>query len=291
MRLTDHHTLPTRSKPIARTLEHAHPGRRGFALVTVIWGLGLLTLLGTAVIVGARYRAKTATADGMVASTAAAAESAVNLAISAILDPAPDTSFPRRCRLPEGERVDIAVEEEIGKVDLNAANLPTLERFFVGLTRDKALGSRIAQNVVDFRKPPQAGTTAKQAKSSGFSTTMELDQIDGISPAVFRSAARYTTVLSGRAEPAPEAATAALRILMNLDPSRPERRPPALPGSVTIRADVSAPDGSRYIREALVSFGAASGQLYVIREWRRGDVVGEPAKRSDGEVLRACFKL
>lgn len=291
MRLTDHHTLPARSKPIAPAQEHAHPGRRGFALVTVIWGLGLLTVLGTAVIVGARYRAKTATADGMVASTAAAAESAVNLAISVMLDPAPDTSFPRRCRLPEGERVDIAVEEEIGKVDLNAANLPTLERFFVGLTRDKALGSRIAQNVADFRKPPQAATVAKQARSSGFSTIMELDQIDGISPSVFRTAARYTTVLSGRVEPAPEAATAALRSLMNLDPSRPERRRPALPGSVTIRADVSATDGSRYIREALVSFGAASGQPYVIREWRRGDVVGEPAKRSDGEVLPACFKL
>ncbi|WP_334537032.1 hypothetical protein [Bradyrhizobium sp. AZCC 2230] len=227
----------------------------------------------------------------MAASTAAAAESAVNLAISVILDPAPDTSFPRRCRMPEGERVDIAVEEEIGKVDLNAANLLTLERFFVGLTRDKALGSRIAQNIVDFRKPPQAGTTAGQARSSGFSTIMELDQIDGIAPSVFRAAARYTTVLSGRVEPAPEAATAALRILMNLDPSRPERRRPALPGNVTIRADVSARDGSRYIREALVSFGAASGQLYVIREWRRGDVVGEPAKRSDGEVLHACFKL
>lgn len=288
---TDHHTLPARPKPIAPAQDQAHPGRRGFALVTVIWGLGLLTLLGTAVIVDARYRAKTAAADGMAASTAAAAESAVNLAISVLLDSALDTNFPRLCRMPGGERVDIAVEEEIGKVDLNAANLPALERFFVGLTLDKALGSRIAQNIIDFRKPAQAGLTAKPAKSSGFSTIMELDQIDGISPSVFRAAARYTTVLSGRAEPAPEAATAALRSLMNLDPRRPERRRPALPGNVTIRADVSAPDGSRYIREALVSFGAAPGQLYVIREWRHGDVVGELAKPADGEALRACFKL
>ncbi|MCG2672808.1 type II secretion system protein GspK [Bradyrhizobium sp. GCM10023182] len=291
MRLTDHHTLPTRFRPIVPVHGRACPARRGFALVTVIWGLGLLTLLGTVVIVGARYRAKTAVADGMVASTAAAAESAVNLAISVILDPLPGTSFPRRCRLPEGERIDIAVEEEIGKIDLNAANLPTLERFFVGLTRDKALGSRIAQNIVDFRKPPQPSNAAGQTRNSGFSTIMELDRIDGISPSIFRAAVRFTTVLSGRVEPAPEAATADLRILMNLDPSRPARRRPALPGNVTIRADVSAPDGSRYIREALVTFGAASGQPYAIREWRRGDVVGEPATRSDGEALQSCFRL
>ncbi|MDA9521378.1 hypothetical protein XI06_13665 [Bradyrhizobium sp. CCBAU 11434] len=291
MRLTDHHTLQTRFRPIVPAHGRGCPARRGFALVTVIWGLGLLTLLGTVVIVGARYRAKTAVADGMVASTAAAAESAVNLAISVVLDPLPGPSFPRRCRLPEGERVDIAVEEEIGKIDLNAANLPTLERFFVGLTRDKALGSRIAQNIVDFRKPPQPSNAAGQTRNSGFSTIMELDRIDGISPSIFRAAVRFTTVLSGRVEPAPEAATADLRILMNLDPSRPARRRPALPGNVTIRADVSAPDGSRYIREALVTFGAASGQPYAIREWRRGDVVGEPATRSDGEALQSCFRL
>ncbi|MBC9882115.1 helix-hairpin-helix domain-containing protein [Bradyrhizobium sp. INPA01-394B] len=229
--------------------------------------------------------------DGIVASTAAAAESAVNLAIAIILDPTSGASFPLRCRMPQGELLDIAVEEEIGKVDLNAASSSTLERFFVGLTRDKALGSRIAQNVVGFRKPPQAANAKNPAKSSGFSTVMELDQIENVSPSIFRAAARYTTVLSGREQPAPEAATAALRSLMNFDSGRPERRRPTLPGSLTIRADVSAPDGSRYIREALVSLGAASGQLYVVREWRRGDIVGEPVKRSNGETLQACFKL
>jgi len=290
MRLTEHPTLQPRSRPIASAYGRAHPDRHGFALVTVIWGLGLLTLLGAAVIVGARYRAKTGMTDGIVASTAAAAESAVNLAIAIMLDPTSNAGFPLRCRMPQGEQVDIAVEEEIGKVDLNAASSSTLERFFVGLTRDKALGSRIAQNVMDFRRPPQADAT-KPAKSSGFSTIMELDQIENVSPSIFRAAARYTTVLSGREQPAPEAATATLRSLMNFDSGRPERRRPTLPGNLTIRADVSAPDGSRYIREALVSLGAASGQLYVVREWRRGNITGEPVKRSSGETLQACFKL
>src|SRR4051794_33724235 len=49
-----------------------------------------------------------------------------------------------------------------------------------------------------------------------------------------------------------------------------EARRPTLPGSFTVRADIRAIDGSRFVREALVSFGAASAQPYIIREWRRG---------------------
>ncbi|OKO82429.1 hypothetical protein AC630_12790 [Bradyrhizobium sp. AS23.2] len=267
----------------------------------MIWGLGLLTLLGAAVIVGARYRARSALADGLVLSSAAAAESAVNLAIATILSPTQNTSFPKRCRMPGGEQAEIVVEEEVGKIDINAANLATLERFFAGLAQDKPLGSKIAQNVVNFRKPLQRRENSNQTaptnaaneiKISGFSTILELDQVEGISPALLRSAIRYTTTLSGRVEPAPEAMTPTLRLLMGLDPGRGERRRPTLPGHFTIRADVRATDGSRYIREALVSFGASSGLPYTIREWRRGDIVGSSANSPPtGDPAQACFKL
>ena len=282
--------------------------REGFALITVIWGLGLLTLLGATVIVGARYRARAALADGSVLATAAAAESAVNFAIASILSPAPNTSFPRRCRMPGGEQADIVVEEEAGKIDLNAAGLPVLERFFTGLAQDKTRGGRIAQNVINFRKSSprkEAGNQtvasgnqsaptngANDARNSGFTSILELDQIDGMSPALLRSAMRYTTTLSGRAAPMPEAMTPALRLLMGLEPARTDRRRPVLPGHFTIRADVRARDGSLYIREALVSFGASSTQAYNIREWRRGDIVGGSmdAVRA-GEPVQACIKL
>ena len=282
--------------------------RRGFALITVIWGLGLLTLLGTAVIVGARYRVRSAQADSSVLSSAAAAESAVNFAIASILSPTPDTSFPRKCRMPGGELAEIAIEEEAGKIDINAAGLPTLERFFVGLAQDKSLGSKIAQNAVTFRKLIQRRETGNQEASSGnqvvsasaasdvkgagFSTILELDQIDGMSPALLRSAMRYTTTLSGRTEPVPEAMTPALRLLMGLDPGRAERSRPALPGHFTIRADIRATDGSRYIREALVSFGASATQSYAIREWRRGDIVGGSVSQTPNSgPVQPCIKL
>ena len=296
-----------------REVPNSHPfgscGRRGFALITVIWGLGLLTLLGAAVIVGARYRARTALADGSVLSSAAAAESAVNFSIASMLSPTPDTGFPKKCRMPGGEQAEIVVEEEVGKIDINAAGLPTLERFFVAVAKDKALGDRIAENVVNFRKSLQHKETASQTpltgnqtaptnapndvKRLGFSTILELDQIDGMSPALLRSAIRYTTTLSGRVEPVPEVMTPALRLLMGLNPGQTEARRPTLPGSFTVRVDIRAIDGSRYIREALVSFGGASTQPYVIREWRRGDIISAAAasQLTNSGPAQTCFKL
>lgn len=283
-------------------------GRHGFALITVIWSLGLLTLLGATVIVGARHRARTALTDGSVLSAAAAAESAVNFAIASILLPMPETSFPRTCRMPGGEQAEIVVEEEAGKIDINAASLSTLERFFSALAQDKTLGRKIALNAVNFRSAPQrpeaGGQTAasrnattpanapNDARGPGFATILELDQIDGISPPLLRSAIRFTTTLSGRSEPIPEAMPPALRLLMGLDPNRVERRRPPPSGHFTIRTDISTSSGSRYIREALVSFGAPSGQPYTIREWRRGDIAENSTNSfSPSRPVQACFKL
>ena len=50
---------------------------------------------------------------------------------------------------------------------------------------------------------------------------------------------------------------------------------------MTIRADISASDGTRFIREALVSL-AEGGRPYRVREWRRGDI------RSQQPCMHRC---
>ena len=60
----------------------AGSNRDGFALVAVIWSLGLITLLGMAVMVGARYRTKVSSNYASVAAAETAAESAINLGIA-----------------------------------------------------------------------------------------------------------------------------------------------------------------------------------------------------------------
>ena len=281
--------------------------RKGFALVTVIWTLGLITLLGTAVIIGARYRTRLTSSHASVLAAATAAESAVSLGIVVALMPASAQSmkFPLKCRLPGGERVTVTLEEETGKIDLNAATLAVLTRFFTALTVNQSLSIQIAQRIIEFREQVKGqtsdasfGTNKPSDDSTGrFTTIMQLDQIDGVSPDLFRAAARFVTVRSGRPEPDKDAASPALRQILNLEqnPTTPARGSPAI-GYVTISADVRAPDGTRFIRDALISLGSKNGRAYVIREWRRGEVVlgapfpGAQSNNNTQALERECFR-
>jgi general secretion pathway protein K len=273
-------------------LPHRAAGQSGFALVAVIWTLGLITLLGMAVIVGARYRTKTSSNYASVAAAEMAAESAVNLAIATALAATPDqaVNFPLRCRLPGGERATIMVEEETGKIDLNTASTSALTRLFTALTGDQSNGTRIAAEIVEFRKPKTQATPAAGPAQARFTSVMQLDQIDGVSPRLFRAALRHVTVRSGRPEPEIEAASPAMLRLLNVEPKPASaRRGPPVSGSMTIRADISAADGSRFIREALISLDGGNGRPFVIREWRRGDI--DPRQERPQGVLRACLHL
>jgi general secretion pathway protein K len=279
---------------------HVGSNRDGFALVAVIWSLGLITLLGMAVMVGARYRTRVASNYASVVAAETAAESAINLGIATALAGVaePNVKFPLRCRLPGGERALITVEEETGKIDLNTASPAVLTRFFTALTRDQSLGVRIAGRMVELRKPKPKDSNAGPEKAppgARFATIMQLDQVEGISPRLFRVALRLVTVRSGRPEPDMDAASPALRRLLSLEQ---KTMPPArgLPagGSITIRADVRAPDGARFIREALVSL-AEGGKPFVVREWRHGDIdstsIASSSPRDDVQAAeRGCFR-
>jgi general secretion pathway protein K len=276
-------------------LRRRKASQSGFALVAVIWTLGLITLLGMAVIVGARYRTKTSSNYASVAAAEMAAESAVNLAIATALAATPEqaNNFPLRCRLPGGERATITVEEETGKIDLNTASPAALTRFFTALTGDQSRGTRITSQIVEFRNAKAQATPATQPAEARFTTVMQLDQIDGMSPRLFRTALRHVTVRSGRPEPDMDAASPATLRLLNVQP-KPEAARRGLPagGSITIRADISASDGTRFIREALVSLEGGNGRPFIIREWRRGDIDPSSAQQERAQgAARACLRV
>jgi general secretion pathway protein K len=292
---------PACSRPARRS------GRAGFALIAVIWSLGLITLLGTAVIVGARYRTKLMSSANSVTAAAIAAESTINLAILVTLatGPGDELKLPFRCRMPGGERVTVTLEQESGKIDLNTGSPAVLTRLFTALTFDQSMGAQIAGRITEFRG--QGGGQAKDksltgkksddAEKTGFTTIMQLDQIEGISPRLFRTALRFVTVRSGRPEPLAEAASPALRAVLNLNqkPATPARAAP-VSGSVTLRADVLTLDGTRFIREALVSFGEG-GRPFLIREWRHGDIdpttpaVSERSRQATDVAESNCLRV
>lgn len=273
--------------------------------MVVIWILGLILLLGTAVTVGVRYRTRD---DSLLLDSQraeAAAESAINFAILQLLskDRHKTTAFPLTCLMPGGEQVAISVAEEVGKVDLNAASAGTLVRLFVRLTQDRAQGERIAAAIIAKRSavgPAGQATSPNQSKRRAFQSVMELEAVEGVTPELFRAALPLVTVQSGRTEPDPAAASDALRDVLELPKAATgsaavnsgATAPPAqqADGEITIRADVAASTNARFIRDALVSLRPAKERLFSIREWRRGDS-GEALSGAATTDLQPCFSM
>jgi general secretion pathway protein K len=276
-------------------------GQAGFALVTVLWSIGLISLLGMAVMVGARYRTRTTVSVASYERMAVAAESAVNLAIVRTVATLPGQTFgpPLRCRMPGGESVTVSVEDEAGKVDLNTATPAILTRLFTALTRDPTAGNRIVERIVARRSPAarQGSADQKQAPSQRpqFMTILQLDQIDGVSPQLLRVALPFLTVRSGRPIPDAIAVSPALRELLKLDETASPQTPAPAARELTVRADVAATHGARFIREALVSIGAQNGKPFIIHEWRRGDIhpasTGAQVIDQNGAPLPNCFQI
>lgn len=280
---------------------------RGFALVVVIWGLGLVALLGTMAIVGARYRARDAGDLAAIAGAAAAAESGVTLGILRTMEPGGAGPQPSliACTLPDRAAVRVRVTREAGKVDLNAAPLPLLARLFTALTRDPARGQAVARAVVAYRSRPEpgpgrtgpGGVRVEGPKHAPFLTTLELDQVEGLPPDLVAAALPHVTVLAGRPDPDPEAATPELLRLLDLPgrpaggaPAGPAGAPPGAPaGPVTVRAEARTPGGAVAVREALVAFGTGAAP-YTIAEWRRGELAPGQAWEPDAAGARACLR-
>ncbi len=270
---------------------------KGFALVLVVWILGLILLMGSAITIGVRYRtrADTSLLDSQRAELAA--ESAINLAVLRILSDNGQEkarSFPLTCRLPGAEQVTISISEEAGKVDLNTSSPQTLVKLFVGLTQDRQAGERIAAAIVSSRPAPAAAppqSAPPPGKFAVFKSVLELEAVPDITPELFRRALPLVTVRSSKAEPDLAAASEALRDTLGIpkNPTGTATGPRAQPnGEMTIRADVAASTNARFIREALVSLRPEHGRAFSVREWRHGDA-SEPFLPS--KDLSPCFSV
>lgn len=285
-----HHLADHGMIRLIRRLSNRH--HRGFALVAVVWSLGLLAILATTVIIGAKYRSRTVLDYASVATAAAAAESATNLAIATLESSSSNqiAKFPLRCQMPTGEQATIYVEPEVGKVDLNTASPSVLIALFASLSADERLGAQITAGILTKRKTgagsqsPNGPPDKSRSEQSGFRTVMELDQVEGVSSSLFRNALPFVTVSSGRTEPDPEVSSETLRSLLHLKQARSGQGLKTVAGTnVTIRADIHVPNGTRFIREALVSLVSENNRPFVIREWRRGEIrqIGEPPPTSN----------
>lgn len=276
---------------------------RGVALLLVMW----LTMLLAAVVGAFALGAQMEKLQGRTLSRGLVAEQAARAGIEYALTRVTETD-PRLEWQPDGRAYDwsfgtadvrIAIVDESGKVDLNAADIDLLARLFVVVGVDRRKAAELASAIADWRDAdsltqPQGGAEDPDyaaaglpygAKDAPFDTVAEVEQVLGMTPEIYARVASLLTVYSGQAQPNPQYAGAEVLQALGIDPepilARRNQRGP-LPedasllgggsGTYSIDSRARLPDGSQAGLRVVVraGIGIVPGSAYTALRWERG---------------------
>ena len=284
---------------------------RGAALLLVLWLIALLTALVGAFALSARIEGL----QGRVLTRGVVAEQAARAGIDYAVTRASDGDR-RRQWLPDGRpyrwvfaeaEVELKLVDENGKVDLNNADMVLLQALFEAVGQDRALSAQLAAAILDWRDPdtltqPAGGAEDADyegagrgygAKDSAFESVAELEQVLGMTPAVYAKVAPHLTVFSGRQRPEPAFASAEVLTALGYDAQRTlaQRRawdpasdapPPLLDGGVplvggnsgtySIDSRARLRDGREVALQVVVRSGGSGlpGSAYTVLRWEEG---------------------
>ena len=198
---------------------HGMPrAQRGIAFVIVLWVLALLAvLLGSFALLA---RTENLQARHLFDSTRAlyAAEAGLNRATYELMQPNPETRW-----LPDGRvyaftfddaAIEVRITDESGKIDINAADVATLDQMFQSLGIDPLDSARLADAILDWRDPDdlvmpngaedpdyEAAGLAYGAADAPFTTVTELQQVLGMTYELFQQVEPGITVYTGQGQP------------------------------------------------------------------------------------------
>jgi general secretion pathway protein K len=210
---------------------------RGAALLLVLWLIALLTAIVGAFALTAKIEGLQGRVlhRGVIAGQAARA--GLEYALVRVADP-----DPRRQWRPDGQpyrwafgdaQVEIALTDENGKIDLNQADLALLTSLFQAVGGlEQAEAAQLASAVLDWRDPdvlnqieggaedPDYAAAERHygAKDAPFESVAELEQVLGMTPALYAKLEPDLTVFSGRTRPDPAFASAGVLQAMGVDP-------------------------------------------------------------------------
>lgn len=277
--------------------------QRGAALLLVLWLIALLTALIGAFALTARVEAL----QGRILSGGARAQELARAGVEYSLVRLADTE-PTTRWLPDGRsyrwsyaggEVELQIVDETGKVDLNQAGQPLLTALMQTQGVDQEQAGRIASAIIDWRDADpltQVGGGAEDpdyaaagrpygAKDAPFETVAEVEQVLGMTPELYARLEPYLTLYSGRGEPDPTYAQAAVLTAMGLDAATylTQRRSPVPgagaaqlvgggSGTYSIDSRARLDDGRVAVLRTVVRAGSGSvpGSAYTALRWQEG---------------------
>ncbi|HET6806634.1 MAG TPA: type II secretion system protein GspK [Frateuria sp.] len=278
----------------------ARRSQRGVALLLVLWACTLLAIMLGGYAMSARTEGLQARFQFAQVQAHYAAEAGLSRAIYGLQDPRLAERWladgrPYRFRF-DGAEVQVSAVDEGGKVDLNSASPIVLQGLFRAAGLRPGEAQQLAAAVVDWREF-NAGrkvgldvyqANGYQARHAPFLSIEELQQVAGMTPALYRKIAGAITIWSGRDSPDPNTAQPlALAAIPGMTPERVAQvlaaRKNTRPGVAglfagngvthSIRSEATMADGTRAVLHATVRLQGvrAGAQPYAVLHWREGD--------------------
>jgi general secretion pathway protein K len=216
----------------------------------------------------------------------------------------------------------IVVEDEAGKVDLNAASERLLTNLLRGLGATPREAAALADRILDFRdaddeRSPLGAERSDYAaagltygpKNAAFEAVEELDQVLNIPPGWLARLRPFVTVYSGQS--GVDSTVAPIELLGALRGST-EPLATATPGlrrqeqfrlsmpvppefailsqrrAFTVRSEATTVQGATFVREAVVEIRTTPTSAHVLRRWRRGEAIPADAPEQPHAVAAPC---
>ena len=321
------------------------PNQSGIALVIVLWVIALLAVIAVSFTTATRSQANLVRNLVENAKAEALADGGVYRAILGLLEPLSRQRLPERrpeleqVLLPEpgdtlgpetdhgwrvdgtvyvwpfgGGRVWVSIQDEGGKIDLNAAPDELLRGLFLSVGLDEDASAALVDAIVDFRDEDDLrrlnGAEDRDyaatglpwgAKDAPFEAIEELQRVLGMTPVLYEAVAPALTVHTGkkRIDPKsmprevllalPGSAAESVDAYLAARAAAPEGAGPAFPGAkgftarsrrriYTIRAEARTESGAIFVREAVVRLTRGPNQPFQVRAWKQGE---RPAARHE----------
>lgn len=278
--------------------------QRGVALLLVLWACTLLAILLGGYAVLARTEATQTRYQFAQTQAHYAAEAGLMRAIWGLQVGDPKQRWISDGRIYpmafDGAQVKVAIVSEDGKVDLNAATPEVLQGLFRAAGLDAAAATQLAAHVAAWRSFSSGSADADTERAAytaagrdygprhgPFATLEELQQVLGMTPALYARLQPVITLWSGRAVPDPNTAPPlALAAIPGMDPQQMQAvlaarqqnagaGMPPLGGGITdsIHAEATLADGTRAaIRATIRQRPGSMGVLpYTVLRWQEGD--------------------
>jgi general secretion pathway protein K len=185
----------------------------GIALITVIWMVAFLTVLAAGVTAVARSDIQLARNVIGLAKARSEAEGGIYYAVTRLVDVSSSKWIGNGStyRVPGSEmKIEVTVQDEAGRIDINAADADLLRSLFIAGGADVDLAQECADAVMDWRDDDQlrrasgaewddyvAAGLAYAPRNSGFLSISELQMVLPVTTKIFRAIRPAITIYSG----------------------------------------------------------------------------------------------